>query len=123
METAANTSVVGQRGGKREGAGRKPKSDGSSGDPYVLLAKAKAKHEIYRANIAELDFRKRSGELLERSDVEVASARLHSFLAQALRNMPDDLERRCGLSAEHVQFVQDYIDSLTSDIGAKLNEF
>ena len=115
--------TTGQRGGARAGAGRKPKSDGSAGDPYILLAKAKAKHEIYRANLAELDFRKRSGELLEKSDVETASARLHSFLAQSLRNLPDDMERRCGLRAEHVQWVQDYVDALTTDIGAKLNEF
>ena len=122
MATLENVTIV-QRGGKREGAGRKPKSDGSNNDPYYLLAKAKAKHEIFRANIAELDFRKRSGELLERADVEVASSRLHSFLAQSLRNLPDDMERRCGLSSEHVQFVQDYIDALTSNIAKKLNEF
>lgn len=116
-------TVAGQRGGARPGAGRKPKSDGSANDPYYMLAKAKAKHEVYRANLAELDFRKRQGELLERADVETASARLHAFLAQSLRNLPDDLERRCGLSGEAVQFVQDYIDALTTDIRAKLNEF
>ena len=88
-----------------------------------MLAKAKAKHEIYRANLAELDFRKRSGELLERADVETGSARLHSYLAQSLRNVPDELERRCGLSPAQVQYAQDYIDALTSEIGAKLNEF
>ena len=111
------------KGGARPGSGRKPKSDGSSGDPYIILAKAKAKHEMFRAHLAELDFRKRSGQLLERSDVETASSRMHAFLSQSLRNLPDDLERRCGLSAEAVQFVQDYIDGLTSDIKAKLNGF
>ena len=125
VSVATNPVVapVGQRGGARPGAGRKPKSDGSAGDPYALLARAKAKHEIYRANLAELDFRIRSGELLERVDVETASARMHSFLSQSLRNLPDDLERRCGLSPESVQFVQDYIDGLTSEIKAKLYAF
>lgn len=121
MEAAAQTP--GKRGGARPGAGRKPTHADPGKDPYILLARAKAKHEAYRANLAELDFRKRSGELLERVDVETASARMHAFLSQSLRNLPDDLERRCGLSPENVQFVQDYIDGLTSEIKAKLYAF
>lgn len=110
-------------GGARPGAGRKPKSDGSGSDPYIMLARAKAKHEIYKANTAELNFRKREGELLERSDVEVAATRLHAFLAQSLRSLPDDLERRCGLDPEQVVAIADYIDTLTADIEERIIEF
>jgi len=111
-------------GGARPGAGRKKKTDlNAPGDPYMMLAKAKAKHEIFKANIAELEFKQRGGQLLEKAHVEMAASRLHSFLAQSLRNLPDDLERRCGLDVSQVQFVQDYVDALTLDLEARLHEF
>ena len=116
--------IPGQYGGARPGSGRKKKTElNAPGDPYIMLAKAKAKHEIFKANIAELEFKQRGGQLLERGHVEMAAARLHSFLAQSLRNLPDDLERRCGLDVSQAQFVQDYVDALTLDLEARLHEF
>lgn len=111
----------GMRGGAREGAGRKPKSDGSAGDPYFLLARAKAKHETYRAGLAEMEYKKRAGELIERSDVESVASRLHAFLAQSLRTLPDDLERRAGITADQAEIVNQVIDSLTISIREMLN--
>lgn len=113
----------GKHGGARPGAGRKPKPKTgaeAAGDPYVVLAKAKAKHEAYKANLAELEFRRRAGELLERAHVEAAASRLHAMLAQSLRSLPDHLERRLGLSAEQAASVQDFIDGLTVEIRERL---
>lgn len=50
-------------GGARPGSGRPAKTD--QGDAYTVLAKAKAKRETYRAQMAELEYRTRMGELLE----------------------------------------------------------
>lgn len=53
-------------GGVRAGAGRKPKAGMDQQiDAYTMLAKAKAKRETYRADMAELEYRTRMGELLE----------------------------------------------------------
>ena len=56
------------RGGARPGSGR-PKGSGATADTYALLAKAKAKRETYRAQMAEVDYRQRIGELLEATEV------------------------------------------------------
>jgi hypothetical protein len=50
------------------GPGR-PKGSGATADTYVLLAKARAKKETYRAQMAEVEYRARIGELLEAKDV------------------------------------------------------
>ena len=53
-------------GGARPGAGR-PKGTGKKdqNDAYVLLAKAKAKRETYLAQMAELEYKERSGQLIK----------------------------------------------------------
>lgn len=65
-------------GGAREGAGRRPGRKPGDGfkadqaDAYTLLAKAKAKRETYRAHIAELEYKQKSGDLLPRDEVAAA---------------------------------------------------
>jgi hypothetical protein len=60
-------------GGKRPGAGRPPgsgrKPKAEQNDAYTILAKAKAKRETHLAQIAELDYKQRVGELVSASDV------------------------------------------------------
>lgn len=55
-------------GGKRPGAGRKPRSEVHS-SYYELLTQARAKHEAYRAQLAELDYKQRMGQLLPADEV------------------------------------------------------
>lgn len=90
---------------------------------YEVFQKARAQNELIKAKLGEIELGKQRGELLRKNDVEVAASRLHAFLAQSLRSLPDDLERKCGLDPTQVQFVQDYIDSLTTDIRARLSSF
>lgn len=61
------------RGGARPGAGRKHK-DPNGTDPYSILAKAKAQHEVHRAKLAELEYKTKTGELLPREEVAAAWA-------------------------------------------------
>ncbi len=115
-------------GGHRVGAGRKrggavkPKALDTA-NPSVIYAQAKAKLETCKAQMAELDYRQRRGELLEAKDVELLATRLHAFLAQSLRGLPDNLERQLGLSPDQVQMVQDYTDSLCLEIRERLHGF
>lgn len=111
-----------QHGGRREGAGRKPKSTGDASDPYLLLAKAKAKREVHKANIEELNYKKMVGDVVDKHQLSEAASRMHASIAQALRSLPDELERKCGISPESAEFVERFIDSLTIDIGKKLND-
>jgi phage terminase Nu1 subunit (DNA packaging protein) len=107
-------------GGYRPGAGRKKKDPDSTTDVYSILARAKAKHEMHRAQLAELDYRKRSGELLEKHDVEVAATRMHSAVAQFLRSLPDDLERKCALPPAAVEALEMAIDAATVELSERI---
>lgn len=82
-------------GGARPNAGRKPgpgrpKGSGvktEQNDAYTVLAKAKAKHETYKAQLAELEYREKAGHLIEatrvaeiwRKHIETAKGRLMSI--------------------------------------------
>ena len=68
MEDITKHPALGMHGGKREGAGRKKKTEDH--DHYTRLAKARADHEEEKALIAEMERRKREGELIEASEVE-----------------------------------------------------
>jgi len=109
-----------KRGGARATRGGLTKQELSD---YEVFQKARAKNEVHKAQLNELEVATRRGKLLQKSDVEVAASRLHAFLAQSLRSLPDDLERKCGLDPVQVQYVQDYIDALTTDIRGRLSSF
>ena len=59
-EEKPKTSTPGH-GGRRANSGRKP---AVTNGPYEVLAKAKAKNETFKAQIAELDYQERVGQLL-----------------------------------------------------------
>ena len=57
-------------GGARAGAGQPAgTSRGNTAQSYELLAKARAKRETYRAQMAEVEYRQKIGELLEAETV------------------------------------------------------
>lgn len=101
-------------GGARPGAGRKPLGHEKS-DDLKDLDKAKAKHEWAKAELAELELRSRRGELVEREGVRKASAMALQTLAQALRSIPDALERELNLSPEIGERIGHMIDSALND--------
>lgn len=58
-------------GGKRAGSGRPVGHKQSApAKAYEVLAKAKAKRETYRAQMAEVEYRQKIGELLEAEEVK-----------------------------------------------------
>jgi len=76
-------------GGTRAGAGRKPKAThGDQSDAYSLLAKAKAKRETYRAQMAELEYRQKNGELIPADEVGEAWTERVLIAKGRLLNLP-----------------------------------
>lgn len=120
-------------GGARRGAGRKPKGTppripaakapavfrAPTAEEFDYLA-AKARHEEFKARNAEIDFRIRAGTLLEKHDVETVVGRTHQFLAQALRSLPDKLERQCGLDGATAEAVADAVDEFCQELHDRL---
>lgn len=102
-------------GGFRPGSGRKPGTYEKS-DDLRDLDKAKAKHEWLKADLAELSVRQKRGELVERASLKTAAATALATLAQALRSIPDALERELNLSPEIAERVGAMIDSSLDDL-------
>lgn len=69
-EDSPPSPPVGQHGGRRPNAGRRTKAEEAERGAYGTLAKAKAKNELFKANLAELEFKKRTGQLLPVEEVE-----------------------------------------------------
>lgn len=101
----------GKKGGRRPGAGGKkgvPRSE--TADTYKVYAQARADKETALARREELKFEMESGSVVLRDDVRRASATAYAVIAQTLRAIPDNLERRLGLSPEVVEEVSRQID-------------
>ena len=89
-------------------------------DVYQRLAEERCRHEKARADAVEMANRLRAGELLERHDVETASARMHAAVAQFLRGLPDDLERKCSLPPAAVAALEVAMDAATVDLAGRI---
>lgn len=130
------------RGGRREGAGRKPgyspdsaaKIDSGELDlddenvsestrTAVKKARAVASKEQALARHAWLKLRVDEGEYLPRSAFREAAATLLAELAQGLRSLPDILERKYNLAPDQVQLVSNTIDDSLNTMAERLELF
>lgn len=115
-------SVFPTRGGSRPGAGRKP-----LGHEKSQVAKdfdeAKMRKERALADQHELAFKIKSGQYVARGAVREASATLLANLAQSLRSLPDNLERKFNLSPDVAQEIEKVIDASLADVSEGLAMF
>lgn len=113
--------VPGKRGGARPGAGRKSAAhEAATADASIIYAKSKAKKMAFDAQMAELEFKVKSGEYLPRADIKEASATAFAMIAQALRSIPDNIERRLGVSPEVAEEISALIDEAMSNLADEL---
>ena len=91
-------------GGARPGSGRPAKTD--QGDAYTVLAKAKAKRETYRAQMAELEYRTRMGELLESQVVAETWANHINIAKTALLGLPSKLAHELAATSDPVKIAE-----------------
>lgn len=82
-----------QNGGARQGAGRKPLGY-QKPEETINFDKARARKEVALADLSELDYKVKSAQYVSRIAVRQASATAMSTLAQTLRSLPDNLERK-----------------------------
>lgn len=124
--------VPGQHGGYRPGAGRKPgpqgprskkkKTDGVGPDPYRTLAVSKAKREMYKAHLAEIEYRLKSAELYERGEALRAIRTAVAVFAEQMRSLPDKLERAVGLTPAQAELAEEEVDNQLAELRNKLIE-
>ena len=108
-------------GGARLGAGAKPAAYVPPKE-RIDLDKAKARNEQAKAELNELELAIRRGEFVERAAVKQFTATAFATLAQTLRSVPDNLERKLGVSAEVALEVGILIDNALNDIANAFEE-
>jgi multidrug resistance efflux pump len=109
----------GAHGGARSGAGRKP-SDYELSQARADLDEEKAKHERSKRLRSELQYQIDLGKVVSRQAVQQASATALSVMAQSLRSLPDNLERKLGLSPAVTEQIEQTIDAVLTDLAAAL---
>lgn len=102
-------------GGERRGAGRKP-ADYVKPQEIVDFEKARARHESVKADLAEVELKIKTSEYISRSAVVQATATAYAAVAQALRSIPDHLERRLALDPLIAEEVAKLIDESLNDL-------
>lgn len=112
-------NVRSTRGGRREGAGRKP-HDYVKPQEALDYEAARARNEEAKANLNELEYKIKSGEYVEREAVKQASATALSAIAQALRSLPDTLERKLNVAPEITELIGAEIDACLDSLSQDL---
>lgn len=91
-------------------------------NPGELYAGAKARKEAALAAKAELDFRVKAGLYLPREAVRSALATAFQAVSQSLRSIPDNLERKLGVSPEIAEAVGISIDEAMGELALAMEE-
>ena len=145
LDEHGNVTPAGGHGGRRAGAGA-PKGvsqdkmeeklaavdagtddlDPESSDRLTIAtrkAKAIALKEESIAGLRALELQVETKKYLPREAYREATATLLATLSQALRSIPDTLERKHGLAPEALKYVEDTIDKQLSSAAATLALF
>ena len=141
LDDDGTTHVIPAKGGRRDGAGR-PKGMGNEQmqaradageelDPEstdrltiaVRKAKAVALKEESIAGLKALELQVETKKYLPRDAYREATATLLATLSQALRSIPDTLERKHGLPPAALQYIEATIDEQLSSAAATLALF
>jgi phage terminase Nu1 subunit (DNA packaging protein) len=127
MNSYADLATIDPKSGFRPGSGRKTKEvtdavaaaiaeDGT----YLDYATARARKETAGALLSELDYKVKTREFVSRAAVQSAVASAMSAIAQTLRSIPDNIERKLGVSPEIAQEVGYQIDEAMDSLATEL---
>lgn len=139
MDDITDIFEIPMSGGRRAGSGRKlgysPKhaadilsgkgSEAATDTTRVAadFARSRARKESALADLNELAYKIKSGEYVARAAVQEAAATLLSSLAQSLRSLPDNLERKFALAPTIAAQVELTIDRALADVASGLEMF
>lgn len=105
-------------GGRREGAGAKP-ADYVKPQEKVDFEVARARSEAAKADMLELDYQIKLGNYISRIAVRQACATAFSSIAQGLRSIPDNVERKFAIPGEVAEQIGAAIDEALADLAAE----
>ena len=108
-------------GGARAGSGGKPPGYVPPKE-RIDLDREKARNEKAKADLNELDLAIKRGQYVSRAEVRQATATALSALAQTLRSVPDNIERKLGVAPEIAQEVGILIDQALDEVANQFEE-
>lgn len=103
----------GGHGGARENSG--PKKGYIKSPDAIAFESARARNEAAKAALNEHELKVKSGEYVARDVVRSVSATTSSTIAQALRSIPDNLERK-GIDPQVCADIAEVIDEALNDL-------
>ncbi|MBT2304697.1 hypothetical protein J7E70_30215 [Variovorax paradoxus] len=124
LQTSAE---AGTHGGARPGAGRPRKTAGAA--PTTIqkagtsFQELRAQHEKVKLEERQFKLAVARGQYVERAAVRNASAELLAALAQGLRSLPDNLERKLHLPADVTAEIEKGIDACLADVSEGLRKY
>ena len=80
---------------------------------------ARARNETAKAGINEIELKVKAGEYIARAAVQSASATALATMAQTMRSIPDNMERK-GISVEVCTMVEAIIDDVMAGLAQEL---
>lgn len=91
-------------------------------EPLDLDRDPKARKDWFQSENERLKFEKEQRELIPVGEVEETVATAFAVVAHLLRAIPDNLERKRGLSGEHVEAVEKEIIEIQHTMADRLSE-
>lgn len=107
-------------GGARQNSGRRGKEYESS-DVALDFDEARARNETAKAGLNEIELKIKAGEYIARADVQSASATALATMAQTMRSIPDNMERK-GIAQEICATVERIIDDVMAGLSQELQK-
>jgi len=88
----------------------------------AIYGGAKAREKVAQAAKAELEYRIKIGQYLPREAVRSALAEAYQAVAQSLRSVPDNLERKLGITPEVSELVSTAIDEAMGELAYAMEQ-
>lgn len=104
---------VAGHGGAREGAGRPA---GPRSEAARRFEESRARHEEAKAGREILKLKIETGEYLSRAAYQQANATALAMLTQAIRSIPDNLEREFKLPPEVLEAISEMHDAALENV-------
>lgn len=105
-------------GGARANSGRRGKEYEAS-EVAIDFDEARTRNETAKAGLNEIELKIKSGEYIARAAVQTASATALATMAQTMRSIPDNMERK-GVDPEVCVLVERIIDEVMAGLSQEL---
>ena len=120
--TPAKKPATGHGGARARSGGKSKHVRDSTEESHIEYTASRAKKESFAAKMLEHNFNVESGKYVPRAEVQRAAAVAFATVTQTLRAIPDNLERRLGISPEVAQQIAFQIDEIMGDLSDDLEK-